>query len=67
MALYTVRRERQFWKQLDYNLLFRWFLDMNLVKENFVPAFLTKNREADEGTNMKPIDGTTAAAVIPLR
>jgi transposase len=29
MALYTVRRERMFWEQLDYNLLFRWFLDLN--------------------------------------
>lgn len=26
MALYTVRSERQFCEQLDYNLLFRWFL-----------------------------------------
>ena len=29
MALYSVRTERQFCEQLDYNLLFRWFLDMN--------------------------------------
>src|SRR5580704_8186191 len=29
MALYTVRSERLFCEQLDYNLLFRWFLDMN--------------------------------------
>ena len=28
MALYTVRSERLFCEQLDYNLLFRWFLDM---------------------------------------
>ena len=27
MALYTVRSERQFSEQLNYNLLFRWFLD----------------------------------------
>jgi hypothetical protein len=26
MALYTIRSERQFCEQLDYNLLFRWFL-----------------------------------------
>ena len=30
MALYTVRSERMFCEQLDYNLLFRWFLDMNM-------------------------------------
>ena len=27
MALYSVRSERLFCEQLDYNLLFRWFLD----------------------------------------
>ena len=30
MALYSVRSERQFCEQLDYNLLFRWFLDMDV-------------------------------------
>ncbi|MEO8703658.1 MAG: transposase [Kofleriaceae bacterium] len=30
IALYTVRSDRQFCEQLDYNLLFRWFLDMNV-------------------------------------
>src|SRR5579872_147161 len=29
MALYTIRSERMFCEQLDYNLLFRWFLDLN--------------------------------------
>ena len=29
MAFYTVRSERQFCEQLRYNLLFKWFLDMN--------------------------------------
>lgn len=33
MALYTVRSERLFCEQLDYNLLFRWFLDMNMDEE----------------------------------
>jgi transposase len=28
IALYSVRSDRQFCEQLDYNLLFRWFLDM---------------------------------------
>lgn len=30
MALYSVRSDRQLCEQLDYNILFRWFLDMNL-------------------------------------
>jgi transposase len=29
IALYSVRSDRIFCEQLDYNLLFRWFLDMN--------------------------------------
>src|SRR5713226_6048948 len=45
MALYTVRSERLFCEQLDYNLLFRWFLDMNMDEESFVPTVFTKNRK----------------------
>jgi transposase len=30
IALYSVRSDRQFCEQLDYNILFRWFLDMDL-------------------------------------
>ena len=35
MALYTVRSERLFCEQLDYNLLFRWFLDMEMDEASF--------------------------------
>ncbi|HLK38323.1 MAG TPA: IS5 family transposase [Polyangiaceae bacterium] len=45
MALYTVRSERQFCEQLDYNLLFRWFLDMDMVEESFVPTVFSHNRD----------------------
>jgi transposase len=30
IALYSVRSDRLFCEMLDYNILFRWFLDMNL-------------------------------------
>jgi len=30
IALYSVRSERQFCERIDYDLLFRFFLDMNL-------------------------------------
>ena len=33
MALYTIRSERMFCEQLTYNLLFRWFLDMELDEQ----------------------------------
>jgi transposase len=45
MAFYTLRSERQFCEQLDYNLLFRWFLDMDMDEEGFDPTVFTKNRE----------------------
>src|SRR5450759_3862846 len=45
MALYSVRSERQFCEQLDYNLLFRWFLDMDMVEESFVPTVFSHNRD----------------------
>lgn len=45
IALYSVRSERQFCEQLEYNLLFRWFLDMNLAEKGFDVTVFTKNRE----------------------
>lgn len=45
IAFYSVRSERQFCEQLDYNLLFRWFLDMELMEESFDATVFSKNRE----------------------
>lgn len=45
IALYSVRSERAFCEELDYHLLFRWFLDMNLIEPSFDPTTFTKNRE----------------------
>jgi transposase len=39
MALYSVRSDRLFCEQLDYNLLFRWFLEMDMVEESFNHSF----------------------------
>jgi transposase len=44
IALYSVRSERAFCEELDYHLLFRWFLDMNLIEPSFDPTTFTKNR-----------------------
>jgi transposase len=44
MAFYSIRSERQFCEQLDYNLLFRWFLDMDMDEETFDVTVFTKNR-----------------------
>lgn len=45
IALYSIRSERQFCEQLDYNLLFRWFLDMDVIEDSFDHSVFTKNRE----------------------
>jgi transposase len=44
MALYTVRSERMFCEQLEYNLLFRWFLDMNWDEPGFDHSSFSRNR-----------------------
>lgn len=45
MALYTIRSDRHFCEQLDYNLLFRWFLDMNVDEPTFDASSFSRNRE----------------------
>lgn len=45
IALYSVRSERAFCEELDYNILFRWFLAMDLVEPSFDPTVFTKNRD----------------------
>src|SRR5271156_2714251 len=44
MALYTVRSERLLCEQLDYNLLFRWFLDLNWDEPGFAHSVFRRNR-----------------------
>jgi transposase len=44
IALYSVRSERAFCEELEYNLLFRWFLDMDPIEPSFDPTVFTKNR-----------------------
>lgn len=45
IALYSVRSERQFCEQLEYNLLFRWFLDMAMDEESFDASSFAKNKQ----------------------
>src|SRR4030088_3393924 len=44
ISLYSVRSERAFCEELDYHLLFRWFLDLGLLESSFDPTVFTKNR-----------------------
>jgi transposase len=44
-ALYTVRSERQLMEQLDYNLLFRWFVGLGMDDAVWSPTTFSKNRD----------------------
>src|ERR1700758_623429 len=44
-VLYTVRSERMLMEQLQYNLLFRWFVGMNMDEPVWVPTVFSKNRD----------------------
>jgi transposase len=54
-ALYTIRSERQLMEQLDYNLLFRWFVGLGIDDAVWAPTTFTKNRD-------RLLDGDIAAA-----
>ena len=45
IPLYSIRSERQLCEQLEYNLLFRWFLDMDPWEPVFDPTTFSKNRQ----------------------
>ena len=45
IALYSIRSERQFCERLRYDLLFKWFLDLNVSDEPFDASSFSKNRD----------------------
>lgn len=45
IALYSVRSDRAFCEQLDYNLLYRWFLDMSLDDPGLDQSNFSRLRE----------------------
>jgi transposase len=56
-VLYSVRSERQLMEQLDYNLLFRWFVGLNMDDPVWDPTVFTKNRQ-------RLLDGEVATAFL---
>src|SRR5262245_49412860 len=56
-VLYTVRSERQLMEQLDYNLLFRWFVGLDMDDAVWDPTVFTKNRQ-------RLLDGDVATAFL---
>lgn len=54
-VLYTIRSERQLMEQLDYNLLYRWFVGLSPDDGVWVPTVFSKNRD-------RLLDGNIAEA-----
>jgi transposase len=44
IALYSIRSERQFCERLQYDLLFKWFLDLNIMDRAFDASTFSKNK-----------------------
>ena len=44
-VLFSVRSERLLMEQLQYNLLFRWFVGLSMDDAVWVPTVFTKNRD----------------------
>jgi transposase len=49
-VLYSVRSERQLMEQVQYNLLFRWFIGLSMDDAVWVPTVSIKNRERVSST-----------------
>jgi len=45
IALFSIRSDRQLCEQLEYNLMYRWFLDMEFDEPAFDPSSFSQNRE----------------------
>jgi transposase len=58
-ALYTIRSERQLMEQIDYDLLFRWFVGLGMDDAVWAPTTFTKNRD-------RLLEGDIAAAFFEV-
>lgn len=56
-AFYSVRSERQLMEQLDFNLLFRWFVGLGVDDPVWDASTFSKNRD-------RLLDGSVAAAFL---
>jgi transposase len=56
-AFYTIRSERQLMEQMNYNLLFRWFVGLSVDDPVWVPTVFSKNRD-------RLLEGDIAAAFM---
>jgi transposase len=54
-SLYTIRSERLLMEEIDYSILFRWFIGLSLDEPIWSPTSFSKNRD-------RLLDGDVAAA-----
>lgn len=50
--LFSLRSERQLMEQMQYNLMFRWFVGLGIDDQVWVPTVFTKNRDRLLTTDM---------------
>ena len=62
MALYSIRSERQFCERLQYDLLFKWFLDLNITDPAFDATDLQSTTVSDYSSTRLP--GAFLAATV---
>lgn len=64
IALYSVRSDRMFCEVLDYNILFRWFLDMSLEQKGLDQSNFSRLRErlVEEDTAKRFFDAVVRTA-----
>jgi transposase len=65
-ALYSIRSEIQLCEQIGYNLLFRWFVDMNPSETVWTPEVFSMNRQrfADHGFVRDFFDRVVKEAIL---
>jgi transposase len=56
-AFYSIRSERQLMEQMDYDLLFHWFVGLSVDEPVWVPTVFSKNRD-------RMLEGAVAAAFM---
>jgi len=63
-SLYSIRSERMLMEQIDYNILFRWFVGLEIDDPVWVPTVFCKNRDRliESGIAEKFFDGVLAYA-----
>ena len=64
-VLFSIRSERLLTEEMDYNLLFRWFVGLNADDEVWDATVFTKNRDRLLEADVAQVRRTFATAVLP--